>query len=93
MTENQEIEKWESKAKNNQYCQYDRLPVLLKRYSFAEKMRICYEYSSRFLQKRKSSKSQIISWLSPSIHIGDFSYVISRSDRVSEPLIHWQKRM
>lgn len=51
MTENQEIEKWESKAKNNQYCQYDRLPVLLKRYSFAEKMRICYEYSSRILQK------------------------------------------
>ena len=30
MTENQEIEKWESKAKNNQYCQHDRLPVLLK---------------------------------------------------------------
>ena len=51
MTENQEIEKWESKAKNNQYCQYDRLPALLKRYSFDEKIRICYEYSSKILQK------------------------------------------
>lgn len=37
--------------KNNQYCQYDYLPALLKRYSFDEKMRICYEYSSKILQK------------------------------------------
>lgn len=30
----------------DQYCQYERLPVLLKRYSFEEKMRIATIYSS-----------------------------------------------
>lgn len=33
----------------NQYTQYDKLPKLLKRFSFAEKMRICYQYSRPIL--------------------------------------------
>lgn len=51
MNIDKEKENRETYAKNNQYCQYNRLPILLKRYSFDEKMRICYEYSSKILQK------------------------------------------
>jgi len=32
---------------NDQYCQYEKLPILLKRFSFEEKMRMATIHSSR----------------------------------------------
>lgn len=40
-------------TKYDQYSHYDQLPRLLKRFSFAEKMRIANKYSSQWLEYRK----------------------------------------
>lgn len=45
--------------------QYERLPILLKRYSFEEKMRIAHIYSSKgilFDTKRRKNESSVLPW-------------------------------
>ena len=34
---------------NDQYCQYEKLPILLKRFSFEEKMRMATIHSTQSL--------------------------------------------
>lgn len=47
--------------KHDQYAQFENLPVLLKRFSFAEKMRIAYEQSRKLID------------FNPSIHLNQTS--------------------
>lgn len=50
---------------HDQYEQYDRLPSLLKRFSFFEKMRIASIYSSNaimFKQNLKNDKPMVLPW-------------------------------
>jgi len=58
MEEVEELEKRDVNKENDQYCQYDNLPVLLKRFSFEEKMRIATIYSSRDILFRKRLQEQ-----------------------------------
>lgn len=49
-----EIEIGENHSKNNQYCQYDRVPTILKRYSFDEKCGSAINIRTKFFKKRIS---------------------------------------
>ena len=42
----EELEERDVKKANDQYCQYEKLPILLKRFSFEEKIRIATFYSN-----------------------------------------------
>ena len=46
MDTSEELEKRDVSKENDQYCQYENLPLLLKRFSFQEKMGIATIYSS-----------------------------------------------
>ena len=51
---------------NDQYCQYEKLPILLKRFSFEEKMRMATIHSSRAIlfnrNFRKSNRAGVLPW-------------------------------
>lgn len=50
---------------NDQYEEYERLPILLKRFSFKEKMHIAHVYSSQgimFNRNIKKNKSMVLPW-------------------------------
>lgn len=51
---------------NDQYCQYEKLPILLKRFSFEEKMRMATIHSSRAIlfnrNYRKSNRAGVLPW-------------------------------
>lgn len=59
-----EFEERDVAKENDQYCQYKNLPVLLKRFSFEEKMGIATIYSSHaILFNRKSSdRTEVLPW-------------------------------
>lgn len=63
----EELEERDARKSNDQYCQYENLPILLKRFSFEEKMGIATIYSSHailFGQKlrKASDRSGILPW-------------------------------
>ena len=63
----EEFEERDATKENDQYCQYKNLPILLKRFTFEEKMRIATVYSSRvilFSHKlwEKGESARVLPW-------------------------------
>lgn len=61
-----ELEERDASKEHDQYCQYPNLPVLLKRFSFEEKMGIAAFFSSRVIlfgsDMQKRSKNDALPW-------------------------------
>ena len=66
MESNEELDKRDVSKSHDQYCQYENLPRLLKRFSFSEKMRIASFYSSKIISLgddvRKMNRDCALPW-------------------------------
>ena len=62
----EELEKRDASKENDQYCQYENLPLLLKRFSFQEKLGIATIYSSHDIlfgsDMRKNESKGALPW-------------------------------
>lgn len=67
MDDLEELEELNTKEASDQYCQYGRLPVLLKRFSFSEKMRMASIDSSHAIlfgknMQKESERTHAFPW-------------------------------
>lgn len=62
----EELEERDASKENDRYCQYEKLPLLLKRFSFPQKMGIATIYSSHVIlygnDKRKNKDPRAFPW-------------------------------